>query len=418
MSVPGIVQEALGEEGVAAQVGLGGEDELYVTPTRTLIYRSEGLLSDETVEEYPHEAERVEVSRGRRKAKIVLHHGIEGERAFSLPANRLDDALHPVLAGVLNAAGVTDPGETVKRTFLFSELTLIVTSRRLVKHIGEAVWDVDYEEYPFADATDLTFEEGSVATQLVLEVGGRRERIKAPNDRAPEVRAELEEALFEFHDVTSVEGLRSKTAGEDADDEPADAAADATDDVSFESGLSPLDAVGGDDDGTGTVDVIETGDPEDGTNADAAGQAAGTPETTGAQETGGVEGTGRSQDTGGAQDTASPAGAADATADAGGASDAPADAGGASDPARSTGGGAAREPQDNADEEVPDATEPSEAVPANIDDAALVTDDGVSNDELAERLDELTSAVKRQNELLATHAETIERLIEELKRRE
>jgi len=44
--------------------------------------------------------------------------------------------LHPVLAGVLNGNGITDPGETVVKTYRFSELTLIITSDRLVKHIG------------------------------------------------------------------------------------------------------------------------------------------------------------------------------------------------------------------------------------------------------------------------------------------
>jgi hypothetical protein len=58
MDVPGIVESELDGEDVAASVSLGSEDVLYVTPTRTLIYRSDGLLSDESVEEYPHDAER------------------------------------------------------------------------------------------------------------------------------------------------------------------------------------------------------------------------------------------------------------------------------------------------------------------------------------------------------------------------
>lgn len=364
MSVPGIVQESLGQEGVAARVELGGEDELYVTPTRTLIYRGEGLLSDEAVEEYPHQASRVVVSTSRRKAKITLQHGIDGDRSFSLPVNRLDDALHPVMAGVLNAASVTEPGETVKRTFLFSELTLIVTSHRLVKHIGEAVWDADYEEYPYEDATDLTFEEGSVATQLVLEVGGRRERIKAPNEQAPEVRAELEEALFEFHDVTSVQGLRAKLEPED--DGSAEEPGHESEGVAFEGELSPLDAVGG---GTSTdesaqsdpIDVIETG-----TDA---------------------------SDTGHAEDVVDDVGA-NSLDDIG---TRPAD-----ESTRPT--------------DAPDPTDPTGAEPASIDDAGLGAHEGVTNEELAERLDELTTAVRRQNELVATHADTLERLIEELKR--
>jgi hypothetical protein len=236
MDLPEIVQTALDGEGVAARVDLGGEDDLLVTPTRTLVYRAEGLLSDESVEEYPHDAERIEVSEGRRKSKITLDYGLDGEETFAVPSKRLQDALHPVIAGVMNAAGITDPGETVKQTFRFSELTLVVTSARVVKHIGTAVWDDDFEEFHYDDVTDLTFEDGSVATSIVLEVGGRQERIKAPNDAAREVREGLESALLAYYDVESLEEFRVAVAPEE-DDEAAD-----DENVSFGDGPTPLDA--------------------------------------------------------------------------------------------------------------------------------------------------------------------------------
>jgi len=71
-----------------------------------------------------------------------------------------DDDSTRVLAGVLSATGVTDPGESVIQTFRFSELTLVVTSERLVKHVGSAVWDEEFEEFAYADITDLDFEGG------------------------------------------------------------------------------------------------------------------------------------------------------------------------------------------------------------------------------------------------------------------
>ena len=201
MDVPGIVQGALDGEDVAASVSLGGEDALFVTPTRTLVYRSESLLSDESVESYPHEAERVTVKDGRRKTRITLTYSIDGERDFAVPSSAADDVLHPVLAGVLNGAGVTDPGETVVQTFRFSELTLIVTSDRLLKHVGSAVWDADHEQYHFEDVTGLDFEEGSVATQIVIEVDGRPQRIKTPNEHVAVVRERLTQSLFAYYDV-------------------------------------------------------------------------------------------------------------------------------------------------------------------------------------------------------------------------
>jgi hypothetical protein len=384
MSVPDIVRETLGDEQVAAQVSLGGEDTLYVTPTRTVIYRGDGLLSDAAVEEYTHAADRVIVKEGRRKARIVLQDDVEGERSFTVPPGRLTDALHPVLAGVLSTAGVTEPGETVKRTFRFSELTVIVTSRRLVKHIGEAVWDADYEEYLYEDTTGLAFEEGSVATQVVLEVGDRRERIKAPTDQAPELRQHLTTALTEFHDVDSVAELEGR--GDDdgsAGETPSAAGGDEGD--HFESGLSPLT---GDDGATGSVDDDPLGGP--------AGGAA--------------------SDEGLAEDPASGGGAA---ADAGRAdAEGGGTAGDAGEAAGDAAGGAGAATGDADPSTGTDQGGQSAGTAAGSGaEAGTVAggQDAVSNEELAERLDDLTTAVRRQNELLETHAATIEQLIEELK---
>jgi len=239
MSHPDIVQSALGDESVAARVDLGGEDALFATPTRTLVYRAEGLLSDETVEEYEHLAERIDVSEGRRKAKVAFDYGLDGEKTLSLPAGKLEETLHPILSGYLISAGVTDPGETLEGTFRFSELTLVVTSERLVKHIGTAVWDEDFEEFHYDGVTDLTFEEGNVATSVVLTLDGRQERFKTPNDSARAVREALESAVLAYHDVVSVEELRAEQADDEDDDADGDASV-------FGSGPEPLSANGND----------------------------------------------------------------------------------------------------------------------------------------------------------------------------
>ncbi|WP_256296996.1 DUF7115 domain-containing protein [Haloarchaeobius salinus] len=236
MDVPGIVESALSGEEIAAEVSLGGENALYVTPTRTLIYQSEGFLSDESVDEYPHDAQRMTVKEGRRKTRISLEYSLDGTEEFTVPSNATDDVLHPVLAGVLNASGVTDADETVTRTFRLDELTLVITSARLVKHVGSAVWDEDYEEYHFADVTGLDFEDGSVATQLVLTVDGRPERMKVSNDRAAEVKEYLQRSLFSYYGVNSLDALNEAVAPEE--DEEADEPAA----VDFGEGVDPLDA--------------------------------------------------------------------------------------------------------------------------------------------------------------------------------
>jgi len=218
MSLPETVTAHLESEEPVAEVDLGGEDRLLVTPTRTLVYRAEGLLSDETVEEFPHDAERITLSTSRRKAKLTLDYGLDGEETLSVPKGKFDAVLHPLLAGVLDANGTTDAGETVKRTFRFSELTLIVTSKRVVKHIGQAVWDEEFEEYPFEHVTDLDFESGNVATSVVLTHDGRQERFKAPNDDARAVEAAITDALLSYHDVRDIDELRAKYADENAAD--------------------------------------------------------------------------------------------------------------------------------------------------------------------------------------------------------
>ncbi|WP_058366642.1 DUF7115 domain-containing protein [Haloparvum sedimenti] len=238
--LPSMLAGAVDGEDVVAHVDLGGEDALAVTPTRTLVYRADGLLSDESVTEYAHDVERIDVSEGRRKAKIQLEYGLDGTETITVPSKRVDDALHPILAGVLSAAGLTDPGESVLRTFRFSELTLIVTSDRLVKHVGSAVWDEEYEEFHYDDVTGLDFEEGTVATSVVLTHAGRQERFKAPNESKRAVREALTDAICEYHEVGSPAELRAKREADAEDDHDADRGGASTTD--FGDGPDPLSA--------------------------------------------------------------------------------------------------------------------------------------------------------------------------------
>lgn len=358
MSVPGIVQEALDGEGVEARIGLGGEDELFVTPTRTLVYRGEGLLRDESIEEYSHDAERLRFSEGRRKTAITLEYPIEGTREFTVPGDAATELFEALIEGVLTARGVIEDDEAVIAAYRFSELTLIVTDRRLVKHIGEAVYDDDFEEFRYEDVTDLTFETGNVAVQIVLTVDGRSERIKAPSDRGPEVRTRLENALWDYYDVSSNEELRAKLG--DEGDSTADAGDDGDADP-FGSGLDPLGA--GDTTGSGD-DPAETSESD-----------------------------------------ASPAGGAGVAEH--GAVDGPSDDGRPGDGA-DTGRGGQVETRAEPDRE-PTASEETAFEEAGFEPAS-------SRDELAAEVAELRETVERQNELLAEQQRTIQQLIEELSR--
>ncbi|EMA19030.1 DUF7115 domain-containing protein [Haloarcula argentinensis] len=243
MEIPDLVQQELGDEEIRGGVNLGDEDAACFTPTRTLVYRGEGLLSDEKVDSYPHDFERLTVSEGRRKTKFSLIYTSE-KLELSVPGSRSDAVLERLLEGKLTVSGGIDPDESLAGVFRFSELTLVVTDRQLLKHIGNVSWDADYEAFSFDDVTGLEFEEGSVATAVVLSFNERPERIKAPSEQAPMVRKTLEEALFAYHEVSSLAELNAKVGA--SSEKNADEAGNG---LGLESGIDPLvsnDEQGGD----------------------------------------------------------------------------------------------------------------------------------------------------------------------------
>jgi hypothetical protein len=418
MSVPGIVQSRLDGEQVAAEVSLGGEDGLYVTRTRTLIYRGDGLLSDESVEEYPHDAERIEISEGRRKSAVRLDYGIDGTEKFKVPSNRLYEALHPVLAGVLNAADVTAPDETVKQTYQFSELTLVITSERVVKHVGAAVWDEDYEEFHFDEVTALEVEEGSVSSQIIIESDGRPQRIKTPSDQTREVRERIERALLDHHDLRSYEEFVDLQVDDEEsgdEDDAAEAAAE-TDPDDGDEEADPL--------ATGGVDPIDADPPE--LDDDGAIVEDDASVTTGERS---------GDDVSPAEASEVAAKAAEATAggevaesaessDAAAAGVDPADVEAAQRTEADDGTAAAPDAERAADAE----TDSEQAGDGKAEQTPDETTDGfaesgfqpasseLERDETDEQLAALTEAVERQNELLAQQQRTLEQLIEELRR--
>ncbi len=233
---------------------------MLVTPTRTLVYRAEGLLSDESVSAYPHDVQRVEIRTGRRKTTFRLAY-VDGVKDFTVPAGSTHQVLVPLLSGVLRTAGVIEADESVRGAYRFSELTLVVTDRRVVKHVGGAVWDEEFEVAPYADLTGLRFEEGAVGTEIEIEVDGYPQRVKVPNEHAGTVRRTIQEAVFAFHDVSSLTELEDVIAPEEEEGN-----------VLEESGFTQLleDDEGEDDEdagttadagGAGTADAVASDDP-------------------------------------------------------------------------------------------------------------------------------------------------------------
>ncbi|MFT4945860.1 MAG: hypothetical protein ACI8TL_000087 [Natronomonas sp.] len=254
MEIPDRITQAADGETIQSAVSLGDEDVICFTPTRTLLYRGEGLLSDETIESYSHDIERLKVSEGRRKTTLALEY-VDSVEKFKITNSRTDQVLSRLLAGVLGTAGVLGEEESVAGVFLFSELTLIVTDSRLVKHVGAYVWDPDFEEYPFEDVTGLDFEEGNVATQIVISVSGRPERIKAPSDEARRLRQTLTNAIFAYHDVDSLEELNEKIGQQtESPSEPTGAEG-----LGLDENISPLV---GDSEADATEDSTDAASPD------------------------------------------------------------------------------------------------------------------------------------------------------------
>jgi len=235
MEIPDRVKQNLDGESVQSAVSLGDEDIVCFTATRTLLYRGEGLLSDESLEVFSHDIERLKLKEGRRKTAFELEY-VDSVESFSVGNKRAQKVLRRLLAGVLDQAGVLDDEESLAGVFLFSELTIVITESRLVKHIGTYVWDPDYEEYSFSEVTGLEFEEGSVATQIVLSVRGRPQRIKAPSDKAAKLRRTLTNALFAYYEVDSLDELNGVITPEtDEDDAESEAGG-----LGLDNSISPL----------------------------------------------------------------------------------------------------------------------------------------------------------------------------------
>lgn len=235
MSHPDIIASHLDGEEAVATVNLSGEDVLVITPTRSLLYESEGILSDESVSEYPHDVAGVAISDGRRRSTIELTYPIQDPKKIKIPKNRRDTVLHYVLAGIFHAKGITGSGESVTAVYQFNELTFVITNERIITHVGSRVWDDEYEEYPFADLTRLTFEEGNIAAEIVLYLSGRSQRIKVPKGRGEEVKRSVQEAVFGYFDVETLAALNAKIGGEEQDD-----AGSSPDGLVLDEAVSPL----------------------------------------------------------------------------------------------------------------------------------------------------------------------------------
>lgn len=216
-ALPELLSEAVEGETVIDTIDIGGGDTIAVTHEATYVYRSDGLLKDESVERFDHAIERLSVRTKRRKSSVRLE-SIDAEESFTVPSKIEGDVITAVLEGVLRTDGTIELDESVLAQYRFSELTLVITDTRLFEHVGGAVWDGEFEAVAYADLSGLDFERGSVATQVVLETESRRRRVKVPNEHAGSVKRDIQDAVFAFYDVESLEELRAEIVDPDAEE--------------------------------------------------------------------------------------------------------------------------------------------------------------------------------------------------------
>jgi hypothetical protein len=213
---PDLLSEAVGDATVLDTVDLGGGDAVVVTRGTTHVYRSDGLLKDESVEQFGHDVDRLSIRTKRSKSSITLAR-IDGEESFTVPSKVVDEVLEAMVEGILLTNDVLASDEEVLAMFRFSELTLVVTDQRLFKHVGSAVWDGDFEAVAYADLSGLDFERGDFGTQVILETRDRRQRVKVPNEHAGTVRREIQDVVREFHGVASMAELEDELEAQDGD---------------------------------------------------------------------------------------------------------------------------------------------------------------------------------------------------------
>ncbi len=261
MELPALVESYLGDERPKTVLTLGDDDLAVFTSDTLLLYRAESLLRDAELSQYPTNATSLGVRGGRRKTTVILGYPTE-TRQFTVQNSHADAVVEQLLGTILRTTGSIDANESIAGVYRFSDLTVVVTESRLLKQIGTNIWGGEYDEFPFAQVERVTFEQGQVATQVVLSVGGRSERIKAPNEEAPRLRETLIDAVISFHNADSLEEFNGRRSTEPTGRSAVSA-------VALDESISPL---------------IESETPRDTDQSESWQSARETPSTTGRNE--------------------------------------------------------------------------------------------------------------------------------------
>jgi len=227
MSVPTVLQEAIGDDEIAETLKLGGEDLLVFTPSRCICYRGEGLLSDESVSKFRYDITALSIDIGRRSTDLAFDYGHEGTEQLGVPNDQAEVAIQTFLTFTLRSSDAIDEDEVIAEVFRIDELALLLTARRYVKHVGTAVWESDATVVPYQDIWDVELEQGSVGAQVVVRTMDGVDRIKASSADAEGIHTSLSDAVCNAHGVDTLDDIEppeepangSKTAKPSAEDD-------------------------------------------------------------------------------------------------------------------------------------------------------------------------------------------------------
>jgi len=399
MDVPEVISERLADESQLTSVSIGNDDRVYVTPSQTLVYHSAGLFSSESVEEYPHDAVRFDVSASRRETSFAFEYD-DDVRGFAIPSDRIGTVLPPVLAGVLRSTGLIDDDESIAESYRFDDRTLVVTDRRVLTSVGEAVWDRDYESYAYEDVSGVDFEAGT----LLIAIGGQQRRLGLSGEGDREAYQTVEDALLTYHNVDTVEEIGSQNADQFRPRTPANDDEETPDQQATSSEMAdqqPSNATTSEQTRTESADSgireVETG-----------------PETE--QSSSRPHATVQPSDVAGQSSDATDQ-PADGETRASGDDVQPSNASAQSTDSSSSASGSAAEPtaatEDTGADRTPD-TETDRTPDRAVSDADRRKRDSHAAAEIVDEIDALREAVDRQTELLERQQTTLERLADRL----
>ena len=185
MDIPSLLSDSIGEEEkIVSRVLVASGTHMITTTERVFIHREEGIINSEIFEEYGLNVDQISIFSDKRKARVVLNYGLEGTREFSLYAKYYDRIVDPLVRGVLKATGVVESGELIRHVYRYGQLTIVLTDKQFLKHIGVALWSRDYENFNYEDVSRVDIEKGGVSAEILIEYKGRMQRIKTDKERA------------------------------------------------------------------------------------------------------------------------------------------------------------------------------------------------------------------------------------------